>query len=111
GPSIGFGDRRSARLNPSRRTAFSNRALDRQPSPGEARQQRNNLSLRRAATDLSAAFLNRHVELAADPEAPRQIDSRLDRETGALDQPPAVARFERVEIRPGAVNLAPDRMA
>src|SRR5579859_5813557 len=76
-----------------------------------ARKEWDDLPLRSAAADFGAAVLDRHVEFAANPELSLQVNSRFDGKTGALDQLAMVARFKRVEIGPGAVHFAADRMA
>src|SRR5437870_567850 len=60
---------------------------------------------------LGALRVDVHVDLAAHAEAVRQIDPRLDRETHARYERARVFRFEVVDVRPGAVQLAIDRMA
>src|SRR5229473_994780 len=70
------------------------------------RHYRNDCVLRGGSADFGAAVFNRHVQFAAYAEAPRKIDSRFDREAGALDQRPMVLGFERIEIRSCAMDLA-----
>src|SRR2546422_8528802 len=60
---------------------------------------------------LGALRVDVHVDLAAHAEAVRQIDPRLDRETHARYERARVFRFEVVDVRPGAVQIAIDRMA
>src|SRR5207245_3191216 len=60
---------------------------------------------------LGALRVDVHVDLAAHAEAARQIDPRLDRETHARYERARVFRFEVVDVRPGAVQDAIDRMA
>src|SRR3989449_10697844 len=62
-------------------------------------------------TTLFRSRVDVHVDLAAHAEAVRQIDPRLDRETHARYERARVFRFEVVDVRPGAVQLAIDRMA
>src|SRR3984893_18101154 len=74
-------------------------------------QQRDDLALGRRGAHFGAAVLDCHVEFAAHAEASRQINSRLDREAGAIDERAMVVGVERVEVGAGAMNLASDRVA
>jgi len=64
-------------------------ALRREPA-----QERDNRLLGRTAADRRTAVFNRHVEFAADAEAFGQVNPRLDREAGTLNQVAMVPRFE-----------------
>src|ERR1700674_5080722 len=74
-------------------------------------QQCDDLALGRRRAYFGAAGLDCHVEFAAHAEASRQINSRFDREAGAIDERAMVVGLERVEVGAGAMNLAADRMA
>src|ERR1700730_901352 len=74
-------------------------------------QQRDDLVLGWRGAYFGAAVLDRHVEFATHAEASRQINSRLDREAGAIDERAMVVGLERVEVGAGAMHLAADRMA
>ena len=50
------------------------------------------------------------VQLAPDPEFPRNIDARLNRETGASEDRAFLARFKVVHIGAVSVGFSPDAM-
>src|SRR5439155_8559965 len=52
-----------------------------------------------------------HIDLAANSEAPGQVDARLDREADTGDEGARVLGLEVVDVRPRAVEIAVDRMA
>src|SRR6202158_3862410 len=74
-------------------------------------QQRDDLALGWRGAYFGAAVLDCHVEFATHAEASRQINSRLDREAGAIDERAMVVGLERVEVGAGAMHLAADRMS
>src|SRR5216683_3742947 len=72
-------------------------------------QQRGDGALRLAAADLyPAAFQQAHVDFAADAEAVREVDARLDRRAGAGQVAAAVARLEVVVVHAIAVHAHVD---
>src|SRR5215831_18206148 len=85
---------------------------DRRAPPGSRLalgcEKRDDRALPRLAADQRAPAFDRHVELAAHAEAPRQIDPGLDREAGACDEAAIVKRLERVEVGARAVDFAAD---
>src|SRR5204862_3171480 len=69
------------------------------------------LVLRARGIHLGTRRVDVHVDLAAHPETSRKVDTRLDREADAGHEGPRVLGLEVVDVRPGAVQVAIDRMA
>src|SRR2546421_5483826 len=69
------------------------------------------LLLRDAGGHLGAGGVEIDVDLAAHPEAPREIDAGLDREPHARYESARVLGLEIVDVGPRAVQVAIDRVS
>src|SRR6266850_7305100 len=75
------------------------------------REQGRHRGLTRPAAQLDVAAGQADVDLAADPETPRQVDARLDGEAGVGQVPAGVVRLEVVVVHAVAVPVVIDAVA
>src|SRR5437588_1461629 len=93
------------------RQSLLRRAIQLRRNGESRREQRRHDRLSGTATQLDLSSGQADVDLAADAEASREVDPRLDRKAGVRQVPPGIAGLEIIVVHAVAVAVVVDAVA